>query len=394
MLCLHPKFDSICKGVNEIKLKVQNEEAFMDMLKYIYSGKCSINSSNYLDLVAVSNEYGIDNLKDSVFEFIVKAKCTVNNVCELLMDSKKGKLALFGSAELQKRCINFISLHTRGVCKSQDFVNLDSEFVLSLLNQEALELQEVDLFSALLRWGQNKIMKEGDNKDIKDVLKDFLPLIRFSTMEGKDLVKVVKPTGLIDPKYYLRVLENLTAPEGYEHKEPIPEVLCRGIENFILDTKPGGNQTLFQLSNKNLTIKKLSGGNTWANAMIYGSIKLTKGVHFWEFKVDSINNDKSGTAVGLTKNNKSLNQYSADMVVGLSGYQYNLTGNSTTSFNNGDRIGVFVSFPKKKVFFFHNGTKMQVEGDLIPGQVYYPCFHVYYVNDQFSLSFPKTKPKV
>lgn len=344
--------------------------------------------------MSIASEYQIDSLKIHCFDYVIKAKCSVNNVCELLMETKKGKFASFGSEDLQKRCIDFISKHTKGVCQSQDFVNLEKEFVMSLVKQEELELQEVDLFSAIVRWGKNKIQKENLKDELKDVIADFLPYIRYSTMEGKDLVHVVKPTDLINKDYYVKILELLTAPEGYEHKDPLPEVACRGIQNFILDSKTSGNASLFTLSNKNLTIKKMSGGSTWSNAMIFGSVKLTKGVHYWEFKIDSVNNDRSGTAVGLCKNNKANNQYSTDMVVGLSGYQYNLSGSTSTSFNNGDRIGVYVSFPKKKVYFFYNGTKMSVEGDLQNGQAYWPVIHIYYVNDQFTLNFPKSKPKV
>lgn len=223
-------------------------------------------------------------------------------------------------------------------------------------------------------------------------MKGLLPMIRFSTMDGKDLVKVVKPTGLIDEKLYLKILEMQTAPEGYAIVDPLPEPKPRGSSIFGLDWKLWGNASLWQLSDGNKTIKKVGGGSTWANAGVFGSKKLTTGITYFEFKIKSINSDRSGTAVGLCTDPKQKKQYSQDLVIGLSGYQYNMTGTNTQSMNNGDRVGVLVHFPKKKVYFFYNGVQMAVTGNLNPKQAYWPCLHVYYVGDTFTLDFPNKKP--
>jgi hypothetical protein len=258
-----------------------------------------------------------------------------------------------------------------------------------LLSKEELDVDEAKLFQAVYRWGQNQ--KKVQNKPMNEILAKLLPLIRFQCMDAKDIVKIVKPTGLIDDKLYLRILEMATAPEGYEFRDPLPDAKGRGSDKWTLDWKTGGYPNLWTMSDGNRTIKKIGGGSSWTNAMIYGK-KLTSGTHYWEFKINSVNNDRSGTAVGLCKDPKNKSQYSADIVVGLSGYQYNLNGAQSTQMNNGDRIGVYLSFPKKKVYFFHNGVQMGVTGDLQPKQAYYPCIHIYYANDSFSLQFPTKKP--
>jgi hypothetical protein len=110
----------IAKLVNKGVLYVKNTEAegFLGIIKFLYSGLLEINDANYMELLTVADAYGIDDVRKACYEYIIKAKCTVNSVCELLSHTKNGKFAAFGTDELKKRCIDFISMNTAGVVKS------------------------------------------------------------------------------------------------------------------------------------------------------------------------------------------------------------------------------------------------------------------------------------
>jgi len=144
---------------------------------------------------------------------------------------------------------------------------------------------------------------------------------------------------------------------------------------------PNGDYTL-----TGTTVKKTGGSNTWTNCMNFGDKGFKKGKHYWEFKINTINSDKSGTVIGITPN-KSGSSYSSDIGVGMSGYNYNVSG-STISGNNGDSIGVLLDFSASSVKFYKNGTYV-CTGNISSGTEYFPVIHIYYVNDSFTLNFPK-----
>eukprot|EP01080_Neovahlkampfia_damariscottae_P007550 gene7550-11873_t len=387
-----PSISNLFKnGEKEISIKVDSPKHFKEMLLFLYTGQFEVNDDNYMELIEIANEYDIRTLKLAGFDFIIKGKCNAQNVCKLLQDSKGGKFKSVDPEDLVKRCMKFINENTEAVFKSDDFVHLDHDFILAMVKDDNLALDEIDIFNGCVRWAKNK--RKTKEESLETYLKDILPFIRFPNIDGAELVHYVKPTNLIDQELYIRILEQQTAPEDYELINPIKEIPGRGATRFKFDIKTGGNASLFKLSSNGLTIEKTSGNGSWSNAQIYGSKKLTSGVHYWEVKINSINSDRSGTAFGLCKDPTKKQQYSYDMVIGLSGYQYNMQGNDYTQFNANDTYGCYVDFNKGKVWFFHNGKQLQSHGVVKKGTAYWPCFHIYYVPDKFTLSFPSKKPK-
>ena len=269
-------------------------------------------------MLVLANEFEIEQLKLSGFEFVIKGKCNAQNVCKLLMDSKKGVFSTLNPDDLIKRCMVFIQENTEEVFKSPDFINLDEDFIISMIKSDNLDIDEIEIFKAILKWGKNQIKIKNDdtrtkslnsNFDLEIILKNILPHIRFVNMDGSDLVHFVKSTNLIDPNLYLNILIVQTAPNDFEDIPKLPEIKARGGSRFKWDSKfPAGNKSNFKLDSKGLTVKKCGGGQNWGGGQVYGDKVLKKGVHYWEVLLVNIGSDGSGTAVGLAESNTNKTQ--------------------------------------------------------------------------------------
>jgi hypothetical protein len=147
---------------------------------------------------------------------------------------------------------------------------------------------------------------------------------------------------------------------------------------------------VFSLTNNNLTIKKISGGNQWTDAPVFIEKRLNyqRGKVYWEVFINSINADTTGMVIGITPD-KNSSFYQRDIAIGMKGYKYGgVTGDYDFTAQNGDRIGVLVDFDDSVIRFYRNGEYTNLSGKIIKGVDYYPVIHIYYINDQVTVYYP------
>jgi hypothetical protein len=139
------------------------------------------------------------------------------------------------------------------------------------------------------------------------------------------------------------------------------------------------------------TITKTGGSSSWTNCWSTGTVGLNKGVHYWEWKVNKIESDGSGTAMGVTKTPNSA-YFSSDLAIGMAGSLYSgISGVGISGLKPGDSVGILLDFKNLQIKFYLNGIEKS-KGAIQSGTTYYPVIHIYYVQNSFTLSFPK-KPK-
>jgi hypothetical protein len=139
------------------------------------------------------------------------------------------------------------------------------------------------------------------------------------------------------------------------------------------------------------TITKTGGSSSWTNCWSTGNVGLNKGVHYWEWKVNKIESDGSGTAMGVTTSPNSA-YFSSDVTIGMAGSLYSgISGVGISGLKTGDCVGILLDFKKLQIKFYLNGIEKS-KGIIQTGTTYYPVIHIYYLQNSFTLSFPK-KPK-
>ena len=90
-----------------------------------------------------------------------------------------------------------------------------------MVKSDDLETDEATIFRGVYNWGKHQ-KKTRKDESIEKILENLIPHVRYVNMDGESLVHYVRPTGLIDPDLYRRILESQTAPDDYE-LPPLPE---------------------------------------------------------------------------------------------------------------------------------------------------------------------------
>ncbi|GES81711.1 hypothetical protein GLOIN_2v1722009 [Rhizophagus clarus] len=160
-----------------------NPNVFVIILKYIYTGEVdlTVNSGEVnLELLVSSDELLLEELFNHVQDYLI---------------------------EKQKTWVqqNFI-LVLKSVFKLINYINVLRE----LLKRDDLQIEEINVWNSLIKWGieQTPGLKHKNNRDewtnknyedLKNTLKEFIPLIRFTCINSGDFFDKVRPYKAIIP---------------------------------------------------------------------------------------------------------------------------------------------------------------------------------------------------
>lgn len=364
-----------------------NVSTFLLLLEYLYTGRVILTSDNIMDLLSAVDQYNVNELRAKCYEFLVN-RLDKNNVCTMLIEAQQGKYK-FNCDELISCCLKFIEKFAQEVVQSETFLELQERVLLEMIQSDNLVIDELELFKGVIRWGLYK--KKKTKKTLYETVSKLIPHIRFPLIDGKSLLRIVRPINVVPFDIYLEALEYTSAPGSCTPNGP--RFKERKSNGFILEPCVGF-ETDFVLSNRNMTVEKVTGGCQWQNCMVFGNKKLQTGSHYWEITINNIDNDKSGTIFGITKD-KSKSYFSSDIGLGMAGSGYNtINGNGWSGGDNGDTIGIFVDFKAGFVYFFKNSKYLNVSAKLNTGITYYPVIHIYYETNKFTLACPNKIPKI
>lgn len=174
---------------SEITLKIQ-KEAFKIILRYIYTGKISfrkLKTCQILDTLGLANLFGYTELKDEISNFL-KNSLKLSNVCNILDASR-----LYELDSLTTMCYSFIDKNADELLMDETFKYLYKDSLIALLSRDSFYVEEIEIFKAVHGW--IKYNTDLTPKDTKEVVNK----IRLPLINTKDLLSVVRPTGILEP---------------------------------------------------------------------------------------------------------------------------------------------------------------------------------------------------
>ncbi|EXX77710.1 uncharacterized protein OCT59_027260 [Rhizophagus irregularis] len=211
-----------------IKLPNILPEIFQVILRYIYSGKISLNeydTSDIIKILVTGNELGLQDLINYLQSYLVETKANwmEQNFNLVYRTSFENDSFL----ELQKFCTDLTSKEPDKIFKSLNFSSIPEKLLITIIQSDNLQMDEVQVWKHMVKWGhaQNPELSSDPtnfSKDDFDTLRNSLqhciPFIRFYNLSSDEfsdevlLYKKILPKELYKDllKYFLSSNNQLT----------------------------------------------------------------------------------------------------------------------------------------------------------------------------------------
>jgi len=112
---------------------------------------------------------------------------------------------------LQEFCIQKMGKNPELIFKSNDFINISGDILIKLLERDDLDMEEVELWKYVVKWGiykcSNNLIEKNVGEweeeyfnELWENLKDLVKLIRFDNISREDFSNVVRPYSSMFPR--------------------------------------------------------------------------------------------------------------------------------------------------------------------------------------------------
>ncbi|XP_067143426.1 uncharacterized protein [Centruroides vittatus] len=145
--------------------------------EYLEEGRETIKlMSNATDIFCVSKRLDLYNLNKVCREFMTDPS-RVKNACYVYEFARQQN-----DERLEYLCWNILSSKWHGILSSNEWQNCEATTIGTLVRRPINRfIEEADIFTIVLKWAKKKVNNE---KSLRQVMKPFLPYIRFLTMPG------------------------------------------------------------------------------------------------------------------------------------------------------------------------------------------------------------------
>ncbi|XP_033249872.1 BTB/POZ domain-containing protein 9-like [Drosophila miranda] len=212
-------------------------EAFKVILGYLYSGKLTISKLNLdasVKVLRLANMYCLVEVESVITKHMIQNLKT-SNVLMVLDESRRYNLN-----ELAKECLKLVDRNSSDLLKHYSFRVLSKESLEEVLSRDTFVAPEVDIFGAVCKWSLH-------NPDVD--INSVVSLVRLPLMTAEHLLRVVRPTGIVEPEKLLDAIDSGIAPVNL----PYRAIACPGVDVTVSEKHPHrliikGNKMSIELS--------------------------------------------------------------------------------------------------------------------------------------------------
>uniref|UniRef100_A0A182N7R5 BTB domain-containing protein n=1 Tax=Anopheles dirus TaxID=7168 RepID=A0A182N7R5_9DIPT len=203
----------------EVKLSVRLKP-FKYLLKYMYSGKLSLNHiklEDILDTLGLTDVFNLSVLKTAISEYLCKV-ISLSNVCTVLNSAQ-----IYALSGLISQCHSFMDVNATQVLKQETFRNISYQALISVLDRKSFSAYEIEIFQAVHNWC-------GLNKENADKIKNLYAKVRFTAMSQKELLTVVRGTNVLKPSELLDIITQKDSTDHLPFRGVVECVQARNVE--------------------------------------------------------------------------------------------------------------------------------------------------------------------
>jgi hypothetical protein len=189
-----------------VHLSDTDEESLEEFLRFLYTDECNLTTDNAVFVLYLAKKYIVPSLAQKCFEYF-DANFTAENVFILLQQAIQ-----FDENKLEEKCWDFIDLKTNEAVASDGFSDINQATLVELLKREPLNVEEVDLFKAVLKWSEAECSRKGieaNTKNKRAAMGNAIYQIRFASMTLQDFALNASQSGILTPEEMLLFYEKL-----------------------------------------------------------------------------------------------------------------------------------------------------------------------------------------
>jgi len=230
----------------EVELKETPIEAFRLLLRYIYTGHMSLADQDLevvLDVLGLAHKYCFTELEEPVSKYLCSS-LSVGRVIRIFETA-----ALLEIKSLMESSNNFIDKHIEEVLDHPSYLKLPQHHVTDIISRDWLGVPEIKIFKAAQKWLESNTRtqeEEGAKTASSEVTTQVMSKVRLELIPVKDILSVVRPSGLVSQDTLLDTVESslkMTNPPKSQRRENVvteengTKVLCGHNGTSLLNRK-------------------------------------------------------------------------------------------------------------------------------------------------------------
>jgi hypothetical protein len=193
-----------------VHLSDTDEESLEEFLRFLYTDECKITADNVVSVLYLAKKYIVPSLAQKCIEFL-EAHLAVENVSTVLQQALQ-----FDEKKLEKKCLELIDLKTSEAVACDAFTGINEATLAHVLKRDSLNVKEVDLFKAVLKWSEAECSRKGIEANAKNkraTMGNTIYQILFSSMTLQDFAQNVSQSGILTPEEMVLFYDNFSGVE-------------------------------------------------------------------------------------------------------------------------------------------------------------------------------------
>ncbi|CAB4008514.1 BTB POZ domain-containing 6 isoform X2 [Paramuricea clavata] len=145
-----------------VHLRDTDVKSLEEFLRFLYTDECNLTTHNVVSVMYLSKKYIVPSLTEKCVNNLASS-IKAENVMSILEQATH-----FDERKLEMSCWEFIKSNTKQAVASTDFNNISQKTLASLLRRNELNIVEVELFRAVLKWSDFQCSTSTKNGDIEE----------------------------------------------------------------------------------------------------------------------------------------------------------------------------------------------------------------------------------
>ena len=194
-----------------VRLPDAKEESLEQFLRFLYTEECTFTTENVFEITYLAKKYILPSLKEKCVNFLVE-NLNPENVLDVLDQATR-----FDEEDLKRHCWKVIQSNTSKVVASDSFNNISQMTMTKLLRRNKLNIPEVELFQAVLKWIDFQCSSknlEPTSKNRRSVIGKAIYAFRFFSMSQTEFIEHVSKSGLLRSNEILPIYEKFLGTDS------------------------------------------------------------------------------------------------------------------------------------------------------------------------------------